>query len=82
MRRTATLAALVPWLDGVIDHERARSAADAAALAGVAGGREAASEAAVLNGGVLVDWSRDGATVQVGVRVDEQVATARATNGP
>ncbi len=79
---TAALAALVPWLDGMIDHERARNAADAAALAGVTGGRAASARAAALNGGTLLAWRRDGPIVQVHVRVDERVATARATNGP
>lgn len=78
----AALIALVPWLGREIDHERARSAADAAALAGVHGGRDAAAEMAAANGGVLVAWSRDATSVTVTVRVDEGEASARATNGP
>ena len=78
----AALVALVPWLDGEIDHERARSAADAAALAGVEGGRDASAAMAAANGAVLVDWRRDGSAVTVTVRVDGRAASARATNGP
>jgi hypothetical protein len=79
---SATVVALVPWLDGLIDRERARNAADAAALAGVTGGRDASATLAADNGGVLVSWKRDGAAVTVTVRVDDSRATARATNGP
>ncbi len=79
---SAALAALVPWLDELGDRERARNAADAAALAGVTGGKPAATALAEANGGVLIAWRRDGSVVTVAVRVDDQVAEARATNGP
>jgi hypothetical protein len=65
----------------VVDAGRARSAADAAALAGVRGGRSAAARLAVANGGRLVSWEQDGDTVLVTVRVGDAVADARATAG-
>ena len=76
------LVALVPWGSGLVAHERARTAADAAALAGVTGGRGAAATMAAANGGVLVSWARDGSEVTVTVRVGDHRALARATNGP
>ena len=59
------------------DAARARTAADAAALAGAAEGRESAEELAADNGGELVSFDRRGSEVAVVVRVRE--ATARAT---
>lgn len=70
----------------VAEGGRARTAADAAALASVRGGRAVAARVASANGGVLVGWHRvatpDGVTDQVVVRVGDTVATARATGGP
>jgi hypothetical protein len=71
----------------VVDAGRARTAADAAALAGVKGGRDASVLIAMRNGASLVSWSRrpDGAglTVTVTVRVGKATATAAASNrGP
>jgi hypothetical protein len=71
----------------VVDAGRARTAADAAALAGVEGGRDASAKMATLNGASLVSWSSrpDGAgvTVTVTVRVGRASATAAASNrGP
>ncbi len=71
----------------VVDAGRARTAADAAALAGVEGGREASARVATDNGATLVSWSSgvDGVavTVTVTVRVGRATATAAATNrGP
>ena len=63
------------------DAGRARSAADAAALAGVEGGRRAAAALAVANGGMLVAWQGDGGAVEVTVRVGRASATARAMGG-
>ena len=77
----ATLA-LVPVLGDLIDHQRAQSAADAAALAGVTGGRAASSSIAAANEGVLINWSSQGSEVTVEVRVGDQTVTARATDGP
>ena len=70
----------------VVDAGRARTAADAAALAGVEGGREAAERVAVANGATLVSWSVAGAadaiTVTVTVRVGRSSAKASASNAP
>jgi hypothetical protein len=63
----------------VVDAGRARTAADAAALAGVEGGRGAAARLAAANGGSLVSWSQQGDAVTVTVRVGDAVATAGAT---
>jgi hypothetical protein len=65
----------------VVDAARARSAADAAALAAVEGGRPAASRLAARHGATVVSWQRHGAAVTVTVRVGDAVATARATGG-
>lgn len=71
----------------VVDAGRARTAADAAALAGVEGGRDASIRVAAGNGGVVVSWSRradgDGVLVTVTVQVGRAKATAAASNrGP
>ena len=71
----------------VVDAGRARTAADAAALAGVEGGRDASARVAADNGATLVSWSSrpDGVavTVTVTVRVGRATATAAASNrGP
>lgn len=66
----------------LIDVSRARSAADAAALASVEGGRAAAIELATTNGATLVSWAQVGSDVVVEVRVGDAVARARATNVP
>ena len=78
----AVTLALLPVLTALIDHARAESAADAAALAGVTGGEAASGEIAAANGASLVAWSRSGHDVTVTVQVGEQEATARATDGP
>jgi len=66
----------------VVARQQAQVAADAAALAGVTGGRAAATKLATANGGVLVTFASEGDTVQVVVRVREATATARATRAP
>lgn len=71
----------------VVDAGRARSAADAAALAGVEGGRHASARLAGEHDAALVSWSSSGppeaTTVTVTVRVGWAQATAAATNrGP
>lgn len=66
----------------VVAREQAQVAADAAALAGVSGGRAAASRLAAANGGRLVRFTSDGDTVMVWVRVGVDVATAKATRAP
>jgi len=78
----AITTALMPVLIDLSDRQQARSAADAAALAGVTGGRTAASALASANDAVLVGWSDDGDTVTVRVQVGDQVVDARATDGP
>lgn len=78
----AVLVALVQVLDDLVDRQRARAAADAAALAGVVEGRDAAAALAAANGGVLVEWSEVGDEVTVLVEVDGQRAAARATDAP
>jgi len=60
------------------DAARARTAADAAALAGAAQGYEAATELAAANGGVLIDYKAFGNQVEVRVQVGSSVAVARA----
>ena len=54
------MAALAELGGNVVDAGRARTAADAAALAGVEGGREASARVAADNGAVLVSWSERG----------------------
>lgn len=63
----------------VVDAARARSAADAAALAGIRGGRPAADALAGRNGAALTSWQQVGDDVVVTVRVGGATATARAT---
>jgi hypothetical protein len=71
----------------VVDAGRARTAADAAALAGVEGGRDASMRMAAENGATVLSWSSnpdgDGIRVTVAVRIGLAVATASASNrGP
>ncbi len=64
-------------------HDQAQTAADAAALAAVVGGRAAAGAVAARNGGELVGYRRlDDVTVEVVVRCGSAQATARATRAP
>jgi hypothetical protein len=60
------------------DRARARSAADAGALAGAAEGRHAAAATVAVNGGRLERFDERGTTVEVTVRVGEAEASARA----
>ncbi len=68
----------------VFDAGRARTAADAAALAGVDGGRAASERLAAEHGADIVEWwadgPPDGVTVTVTVRVGRARATASASN--
>lgn len=66
----------------VIDAARAQTAADAAALASIEGGRAAAGDLAGRHGATVVSWYRQGVVVEVAVRVGDAVAVARATGGP
>jgi hypothetical protein len=77
-------AALVVALVGgvVVDRARARTAADAAALAGVTDGRDRAEQVARANGGEIRSYRAVGDVVEVTVRVGRAEATARASTGP
>lgn len=82
---TVALLVAIARVGGVaVDRGRAQTAADAAALAGLTGGRAAAIALASANGATLVGWSRDPARheVIVTVRVGDTSATARATDAP
>ena len=78
----AIVVAMVPVLVDLTDRQQARSAADAAALAGVSGGHAAAARFAAANHAELVGWRRIGDDVVVEVRVGSQTASARATDAP
>jgi Putative Flp pilus-assembly TadE/G-like len=73
------LLALVPLARGAAERAQARTAADAAALAGAAEGEDAAREVAAANDGELVAWRAAGADVWVAVVVGEARAVAKAT---
>jgi hypothetical protein len=61
-----------------VDGARARTAADAAALAGAAEGRSAAAALARANGARLVHFEQSGADVLVTVAVGKVTARSRA----
>ncbi|CAA9234341.1 MAG: hypothetical protein AVDCRST_MAG50-1345 [uncultured Acidimicrobiales bacterium] len=61
-----------------VSRAEARTAADAAALAGASAGRVEADNAAIANGARLVDFTQDGDEVEVEVRNDRATARARA----
>jgi len=64
-----------------VDRARARTAADAAALAAAGDTDEAAASLAAQNGAELVEVTRSDRDVEVVVRVGEVRATARARVG-
>lgn len=66
----------------VVDRGRAQAAADAAALAAVAGGTSAAVRVAAANGATVTRVATIGSDVAVTVVLRGVAATARATNGP
>ncbi len=74
----ALSAALVVFGGRTIDRSRAQTAADAAALASIVGGRGAAATMAQRHGGVLVSFTRGPVDGQVTVVVRVAAATARA----
>ncbi len=75
----AVMGAIVVGVgDRLVDRAKAQTAADAAALAGVSGGRSAAQRFALSNGGILRSFEAAGALVQVRVAVGRAEATARA----
>ena len=80
----ALLAALVDFGGITQDRARAQTAADAAALASLDGGRDVAVDYAQRNGGVVVSWVRGPGEheVTVVVRVGDSTATARASDAP
>lgn len=75
---TVALVGLVPVGRALADRARARTAADAAALAGAAEGEQAADDLARVNGAELVDFERTGDEVVVRVRIGDVDASARA----
>jgi D-alanyl-D-alanine carboxypeptidase/Putative Flp pilus-assembly TadE/G-like len=72
------LLALAPVARALDDRARARTAADAAALAGAADGERTAREVARANGADLLEIERDRDEIVVQVRVGEVEAYARA----
>ena len=66
----------------LVDQQQAQLAADAAALAGVVGGRAAAERLATANDGVLTNFVVTGDEVVVEVQVGDESAQARATRAP
>jgi hypothetical protein len=68
----------------MIDRIRAQTAADAAALAALRGGRGAAAELAERHGGELVSFERGPGEdrVNVVVQVGDRTARAAATDAP
>lgn len=60
------------------DAARARTAADAAALAGAADGYDAALRLAQANGAILLDFQNNGDIVEATTQVGESVAVAAA----
>lgn len=64
-----------------VTQAQARTAADAAALAGAADGRDAAAAIAEANGAKLVDFQRQGLDTRVTVALGRAHATARARRG-
>jgi len=76
------VVALAHFSAALNDAARARTAADAAALAGVQGGPEGAASLAAANGGRVVAFQTEGDDVIVTVMVGRARATARATDGP
>ena len=75
---TIALVGLVPAAQALADRARARTAADAAALAAAVDGEHAARELAADNGAELVEFERSGDEVVVGVRLGDVEARARA----
>lgn len=64
-----------------VEAAQARTAADAAALAGAAEGESAARALAQANGAELVSFVPEGPEVQVRTRVGDAEAVARAARG-
>jgi hypothetical protein len=75
---TVALLAFVPVGAALDRRTRARTAADAAALAGAVEGERAARRLAEANGGTLVEFEADGDRVMVEVRIGDLTAYASA----
>jgi hypothetical protein len=75
-------AATAHFAARVVEHEQAQVAADAAALAGLTGGRSSAAHLAAANDAVLVSFTMIDDDVQVVVRVGDASATSSATRAP
>jgi Flp pilus assembly protein TadG len=75
-------AGLARFGGAMVDTSRAQAAADAAALAAVDGGADAAVRLADLNGARVVSVSHIGGDVVVVVDIDGATATARASIRP
>jgi hypothetical protein len=75
------LLTLVPLARGARQRAQARTAADAAALAGAAEGEASAREVAAANGGKLVSWHASGTDVWVAVELGDASAVAKARRG-
>jgi hypothetical protein len=77
-------AALVDVGGRVIDRTRAQTAADAAALGAIVGGRETAETLARRHGATLVSFTRgpDAGRVTVVVRLGTATADAAASDAP
>lgn len=80
----AVVSALAVMGRTAIDRTRAQTAADAAALAALDGGRGAADELATAHGATVMEWVRGPGPneVTVTVRLGDTTATARASNAP
>lgn len=81
----ASLSAAVVGFGGqLIDRTRAQTAADAAALAALAGGSGAAQALAQRHGATLIEFVRGPSVGQVTVivRIGDVTATAAATDAP
>lgn len=74
----AVLLAVGGLADRAIADARARTAADAAALAGAAEGEAAARSVAEANGATVVAWAEAGAQVRVEVAIGDRHAVAAA----
>ncbi len=72
------LLALVPVARAAHERAQARTAADAAALAGAVEGEASAREVAAANGAVLVRWRAVGPDVWVEVTLGRARAVAKA----
>ena len=82
----STIVAVSTMGTSLVARTRAQTAADAVALASLAGGRSFGVELAEQHQATIESWTlldtADGRVVQVVVRVGDATAAARATDGP